>query len=416
MNRIRIRNNHFIRNGKPFFYQGDTLWMAFSKLSLDEWREIMQARRAQRFTVAQISVLPISHDNAPDDADLHPFALADGKYDFDRINDAYFDHAEQMLAEALRQDIVPCLHMLWANYVPDTWAARIRPDTVMTWPQTEHFLRYAIARFEKYAPIYSVSGDTHFETPRMVDVYRKSIALLRELAPQALLTMHLAPGANPPPDFNLDFYSYQAGHNIQDQDNNFLLARQFLSRNDGKPIVNSEPPYDGHSHGFRYGRFQTFDIRKAFWQSLLSGASAGVGYGAHGMWMMYRDGQPFNNTAFSGKPFHWRTALSLEGAWEGAFAQMLFDRYNLYGMLPLDCLKEMPPQICAAETSDKTVLIYAPWSCDIATTLDAASYEIDAFDLEHKRFMKPAAVHADGGMILLMPQCNADVLYVLTPK
>lgn len=414
MSRIQIEKNYFVRDGKPFFYQGDTLWMAFSKLSVEEWREVMAARRAQRFTVAQISVLPIAHDNAPDAEDLHPFALQDGRYNLSSLNDAYFDKAEAMLAETVQQGLVPCLHLLWVNYVPDTWAAAKSPDTVMSWPQMEAYLRYAVARFEKYEPIYSISGDTRFETERITDIYEKAIALMRQIAPQALLTMHLTPHADPPARLALDFYSYQAGHMLEEQDNNFLFAQQFLARNDGKPILNTEPPYEAHGHGNRYGRFDEFDIRKALWMSLLGGASAGTGYGAHGMWMMFREGQRFNNIPFSGKPYHWRTALELPGAWEGAFAQLLYERYGLFGLRPASCLKNAAPQIRAGETADGTILIYAPYGCDIATLLSADDYLCDGIEMTHKRYMKPETGRSESGEIILsMPQCNSDMLYIL---
>lgn len=418
MSRVQIKSNYFTRDGKPFFYQGDTLWMAFSKLTVEEWKEIMAVRRAERFTITQISVLPIAHDNAPAPEDLHPFALADGHYDLDTINDAYFDKAEEMLAETVVQGLVPCLHLLWANYVPDTWASEKSPDTVMTWPQMEKYLRYAVARFEKYQPIYSISGDTKFETERMVDIYEKAIALMRELAPEALLTMHLTPDADPPERLVLDFYSYQAGHMVQCQDNNFLFAQQFLSRKDGKPIVNTEPPYEAHGHGHRYGRFDEFDIRKALWMSLLAGASAGTGYGAHGMWMMYREGQSFNNIPFSGKPFHWRTTLDLPGAWEGGFAQLLYERYDLYGLLPVDCLKSgTAPQIQAAEADNGIILIYVPYSCDVFTTLPSEQYEIDGIEMTHKRYMKPEILESENGeAVICMPQHNSDMLYILRRK
>lgn len=96
MSRITVDHSKrcLMRGGKPFFYLADTLWMAFSKLTLSEWEEILLLRRMQRFTVLQISALPISHDNSEDADDIKPFSVdSQGRLDFDRINDAYFDKA-----------------------------------------------------------------------------------------------------------------------------------------------------------------------------------------------------------------------------------------------------------------------------------------------------------------------------------
>ncbi len=417
MDRVRIQGNSFVRGGAPFFYLGDTVWMAFSKLSVAEWREILAYRRSQRFTVMQISVLPILHDNTSDEVDLHPFKKVGNRYDYDSISSDYFEHAEKMLSEMVLQGLVPCLHLLWVDYVPGTWASNITEGSVMTWPQMERYIRYAVERFEKYKPIYSVTGDTRFESAEVVEIYRKAMALVRELAPEALQTMHLTPHANPPIELQPDFYSYQAGHMPREQDNNFKFAQDFWARGDGKPIVNSEPPYEGHGHGGEYGRFQAFDIRKALWLSLLSGASAGSGYGAHGMWMLYRDGQMFLNTAFSGKPFPWRSALMFPGAWEGAFAQLLYEQYNLFGMQPVECLQNAAAQIRAAEAPNGTILIYVPYGCDVCTTLAPEKYDLNGIDMEHKHYMRiDTSVSDDGKLILNMPAFNADMLYILKPR
>ena len=417
MSRIQVKDNYFVKDGRPFFYQGDTLWMAFSKLSLPEWKEIMRMRREERFTVAQISVLPITHDNAPDESDLQPFPVKNGRYDFDQISDAYFDHAEKLLAETVRQGLVPCLHLLWVDYVPGTWGARLNPECAMTWEQTEKYLRYAILRFEQYEPIYSLTGDTKFENDEVIGHYRKALRLLRELAPEALVTMHLTSHADPPAEFDLDFYSYQQGHVEEEFDNAFIFAEQFLARRDGKPIVNTEPPYEGHGYGRRYGRYTAFDIRRALWTSLLSGASAGTGYGAHGVWMMYRHGQPFSGMAFSDKPFLLQTALAFPGALEGGFAQHLYECFGCFGMKPFDCLNGMPDQIRAAKTADGVILIYSPYCRDIKTNIPFSDYIYDAFNMQDKSYLKPEVTSDERGMaILAMPEYNADTLFILRKK
>jgi hypothetical protein len=81
------------------------------------WEEILRLRRLQRFNVLQISALPISHDNSQDEGALSAF----GPGGFSDINEAYFDRACEMLALAARYGFTPCIHLLWVNYIPDTW-------------------------------------------------------------------------------------------------------------------------------------------------------------------------------------------------------------------------------------------------------------------------------------------------------
>ena len=48
--------DYFIKDGKPFFYLADTIWMAFSKLSESEWRDYLHYRKVQGFNVVQVSL------------------------------------------------------------------------------------------------------------------------------------------------------------------------------------------------------------------------------------------------------------------------------------------------------------------------------------------------------------------------
>ena len=47
-----------LRNKKPYFYLADTVWMAFQKLSVEEWKNYLRLRSRQGFNAVQVSVLP----------------------------------------------------------------------------------------------------------------------------------------------------------------------------------------------------------------------------------------------------------------------------------------------------------------------------------------------------------------------
>ena len=81
----------------------------------------------------------------------------------------------------------------------------------------------------------------------------------------------------------------------------------------------------------------------------------------------------------------------------------------------MDCLDKMTPQIRAAEAGSGTILIYVPYGIDLVTTLDAKDYVCDAFEMANKRYMKPEQIPGEK-LAFYMPQCNADVLYILTRK
>lgn len=418
MDRLKVnpKNRSLLQGGKPFFYLADTLWMAFSKLEMNEWEEILQLRRQQRFTVVQISALPISHDNSSDEEALMPFLPGkDQAWDFDAINTKYFDKACQMLQMAVDYGLMPCIHLLWANYVPDTWASKHSPETAMPLQSALDYVKYAVSRFSPYQVIYSVSGDTGFETEKVSEYYDKAIKIIRKEDPKALLTLHLNPQAQVPPPLaeQLDFFTFQGGHCVSGDQHNYhyRLAQYYWNRPENKPVINTEPPYDGHGFGFEYGRHGTADIRRAMWQSLLSGAQAGTAYGAHGLWSMHRAGQAFTSVAFSGHPFDWRYSLRLPGAWEPGFMRDLWEQYSLFNLKPMDDLISHSAAIRLAK-NDEWYALYVPYPSDV--TLPFAikeGQEIVLYDLTYRRRMQ-AEVNLDTNT-LLTPQANTDVLYLI---
>jgi len=63
---------------------------------------------------------------------VYPFHIdAAGKWDFYRVNDAFFDKAEQMVAMARQYGMTSALVVLWANYVPDTLFSKGKASHVM---------------------------------------------------------------------------------------------------------------------------------------------------------------------------------------------------------------------------------------------------------------------------------------------
>src|SRR5699024_659706 len=139
-------------------------------------------------------------------------------------------------------------------------------------------------------------------------------------------------------DWSSDVCSSDLGLLLLFQSMSYQLAKEFSSKPVKRPSLNSEPCYEqmGYSRNL-YGRFNRFDVRKAAWQSLLSGADAGITYGAHGIWSWHKKGKAFGliGEAFD-RPYDWKDALKFEGSWDYAFAKNLFYLFNLDKLQPLD--------------------------------------------------------------------------------
>lgn len=416
MSSIRITNtqDHFTRNGRPWFYLADTVWSAFTSATLEEWEEYLDYRRIQGFNALQIDILS-QWDRSQSTYNIHPFKVKpDGNYDFQEINQEYFQRAQRMMEMAVARGFVPALVVLWCNYVKGTWANNRRPGDLMPFDMVKSYTEYVVDVFQRFDPIYVVSGDTDFNE-ESIPYYRSALEVIKARAPEAVTTLHLGPPTDWPQEFvdspSLDFYMYQSGHS-KDSANPYRLAEKFRSTGVKRPIVNGEPPYEGHGHGNRYGRFSAFEVRKAIWQSLLAGAKAGVTYGAHGVWGWHRKGMHFPSAAFSSWPYEWRTALRLPGAWDASFAKSVFETHHLFDLEPLqEALGDETPEIRLAASPDRSkVAIYLPYSADVTVKLDLPGYEWTLITLPDRNVGAPVVQAGADGTLVKMHPFNADAL------
>lgn len=426
MAKISVNSNseYLLKDNQPFFFLSDTVWMAFQKLSLKEWRELVRFRKEQGFDGLQISVLPIAHDNSTGEDAIEPFALSNGAYDFNRINEGYFQKAEEMLKIMKEYDMIPFLHLFWVNYIPDTWAAKRSPGTVIPFEKIEPLTEYFLDRFDKYDPVYSVSGDTSFETETVIKYYLKILDLLHKKVPHRVTTLHLQPEADPPKAIcehpQYQFYAYQSGHGVgvnQDgssgagQNSMVAFSKQFLQKQTKKPIINTEICYEGHGHGFSYGRFYPLDIRKAIWKSILSGAKAGVTYGAHGLWQMYESGAEFNNTEFSRMPYVWGQALRFPGAYDAAYAKWIFENYSMWELQQFETLEGYGNQIQMGRSSEK-IVIYLPYNDDLVLPENLSEYKFEAISLESRHILHPFVSYSENQTFICRMNVNEDILLI----
>ncbi|MBE0478916.1 DUF4038 domain-containing protein [Candidatus Aerophobetes bacterium] len=409
----------FLHEGQPFFYLADTVWSAFTNVTQEEWEKYLNYRKLQGFNVLQINLLHQWDASLP--YLRFPFKRDErGSYSKFERDETYFDFAEKLLEQAVKKGLIPALVLLWCNFVPDTWASQRGISPVMPFSVMEEYIHYAVERFSRFGPIFVVSGDTNFGSQETVRYYLRALEIVKTIAPSVLTTMHLQPEVDLPEVIvqspYLDFYMYQSGHRREKQHFPYALAQKFLCQPVKRPIVNGEPCYEGHPFGFtKEGSFKAFDVRKAIWQSLLSGACAGVTYGAHGIWCWHRVGAEFRGVEFSGEPFEWDIALSFQGAWDVAFAKYIFEQYKLFGLQPVeDVLSGAPSEIRFAITPDRSrFAIYSPNTQSITLKMNLKEFSnVIGINLTTRHIIYPQIVLESGVSKIKKLPCNSDVLFL----
>lgn len=389
--RISQDKTYLLRDGEPFFWLADTCWSAFTNITEDEWDEYLDFRQRQGFNVLQINTLP-QWDRCGSRLDCFPFPTKDGfRFDFGTILPDYFLRARQMCQKAVDKGFTLMLVVMWCNYVPGTWATKICSDNVMPEECVEPVIRKICESFNEFNPVYAISGDTGFEAEETIKRYRLAADCVNAYAPNALKAWHIKGRYDGLPQElaeRADLYLYQSGHNPGAQHMAHRLAETFSARTPRHPVINSEPCYEqmGYSD-HKYGRFRQKDIRHALWNSLLSGASAGITYGAHGVWNWQKPGMPVNPIGGEGflRAMSVGQALRFPGAEDFVFAKDFFTRRGITHPVPCqELLIDYPENIRAARTEHE-ILIYVPVNAPFTLRGDLREYRASAVDLSTRK-------------------------------
>lgn len=408
------------RGGAPFFWLADTCWSAFTNMTDAEWQDYLAKRAAQGFNVVQVNALP-QWDRCGSTLGLYPFPTQDGlTFAYDgTLNAAYFARAGQMAALAAAHGITLAVVVQWCNYVPGTWASAKHGENVLPAAMVEPVVKAICDTFYKYSPVFIISGDADFETPQAVERYLWVTHLVEQYAPGAPLAYHLS-GRNDrlPPELaaHAALYLYQSGHNPAYRSMARTLAQSFRARTPARPVLNSEPCYEqmGYSQ-LAYGRHRREDCRCALWTSLLSGACAGITYGAHGVWNWYKPNMPEN--PISGEGFLQAPvctdALALPGAEDFAFARRLLDFWGSWDFTPCPALPAVyRDDISAAQCCTRTVL-YLPTAAPLRLAGDHTAAHLYFIDLEKQDRLPARCTYQNGQTCVEQAPCYRDALLII---
>jgi len=418
--KIHENNRNFILDGQNFFYLADTVWSAFTNATMEEWEFYLEKRWTQGYTVLQINTLP-QWDRCMSDIGIYPFYTQDGqKFDFSGWNEAYYTRARQMCQMAVEKGFQLALVVLWLNYVPGTWGSKMLDMNIMPKDFIREYTKKVVAEFDEFDPIYMVSGDTDFDTKEAVVYYEIALDTVCKESPDSIKAFHIKRGYDYIPEQFLDriqFYMYQSGHNIDGQEMAYVLAEKFWNQYPKKPIVNAEPCYEqmGYSRQ-KYGRFQQYDIRKAAWSSIISGAFAGVTYGAHGVWNWKKIGVKPNPVLGEGfdESFPMQEALNFSGAWDYGFIKDFLMANGIVELKPVqDLLEDKSPEIRIAATIDERYLIYIPYATKLEIKKELIGYQAKAIDLETRRIARVKLECEDGKTFINKHSFQKDTVIIL---
>ncbi|MCF0063403.1 glycoside hydrolase family 140 protein [Dyadobacter chenwenxiniae] len=332
---VSPNKRYLMREGKPFFWLGDTAWELFHRLDREDATYYLEKRAAQGFTVIQaVALAEFDGLNVPNTYGDRP--LIDN--DPTKPNEAYFKHVDFIIDKAAELNLTIAFLPTWGDKVfKSTWG---KGPEVFNKSNAEVYGKWLGNRYKNRKNIIWVLGGDR--TPRK-DV--DDVGVWRAMAAgvvagvggndNAMMTFHPQPNKEGSGEWFhddnwLDFNMFQNGH-CRDAAVYENIKRAY-DRQPVKPVLDGEPIYEDHPVCFNaseLGTSNAYDVRKAAYLDLFSGAF-GHTYGCHDIWQMYAP----NREAVNGPHIFWQQALDLPGAKEMKFVRKLMESRPITERVP----------------------------------------------------------------------------------
>jgi hypothetical protein len=352
-------NRHYLtyEDGSPFFLLSDAVLEITWKSTTEEVDAYVADRRSKGFNAAWM--VPMSHQY------FYNFGVQNEygqdyflQEDFELLNPDYFAYLDRIVDRMNNAGMIVLLDPIWGRMAtvygdPDRPRA-INPETALV------HARYIGARYAGNNVIWLVAGDTRYDTPESVS-YWNSFAeeLDRASGGRHLMTAHATGSRGSFYYFNdadwLDFNTYTGAHLISG-DYNWRGAVQSQEAVPTRPSMNIEYNFeDLYDQFWLYFsdttgavRLTSEDVRRAAYQSVLSGAIAGISYGANGLWQWIKPGHiegfGVRRTAID--------ALTFPGSLQISFLKSIMESVDWYRFEDFD-------QIVFASEADRKVTVAA---------------------------------------------------------
>lgn len=372
---LKISDNHkyiTTKEGKPFFWLGDTAWELFHRLNREEADTYLKDRAAKGFTVIQaVALAELKGLEVPNPYGDVPLINNDPA----KPNEKYFKHVDYIVNKANSLGMYVGLLPTWGDKFNKKWG---EGPEVFTPANARTFGEFLAKRYKDKNIIWILGGDR-------VPADEEDYAIIRAMAEgiksvhkgTQLMTYHPEGGRNSselfPDEAWLDLHIFQSGHNSKDNPNYRFNATN-LALQPLKPTIDSEPRYEDHPVDWKpaeKGWFDAFDVRQAAYWSMLSGA-AGHTYGDHNIWQMWQEGRD----AISWARTNWKQALDHDGSRQMGFMKRLFELRPWHKLQPDQSLilnqndAGAEYQMAAIANDRSYALIYNPYGKTLSVDLN----------------------------------------------
>ena len=274
---VRVSRDHRYlehADGTPFFWLADTVWAGARAAELKDWEFYAKTRTAQRFTVAQWAAAPGDDTKKQSAYSGFPERIA--------INPDYFKRLDARLDVLSQAGILSAIAPLLELQSPKSTAMALADD------QAELLVRYAVARWgaDPVAWLLAFEGDSAGKNASRWKRIGQAVFGARAHAPVVLY-----PGETQYvfDEFRdqawVDVFGYPSVTDVTDDAIKWAVAGPFAAewaKEPVRPLITFAPCENGIATQSKK-RFNSDDVRRAAYWSLLLTTPAGVSYSGLGV-------------------------------------------------------------------------------------------------------------------------------------
>lgn len=401
-------------NGDPFFYLGDTAWEMGWKSTREELTEYIEDRKSKGFSV--IHIVPLSHqylsNNGRRNQYGEDFFLNE---DFSKLNPRYFDHIDDIVDLANSNGMMIAMVPLWGwlnelHRNPD-WG-----DNFINIEQSKLMARYMSARYAADNIVWIVGGDDRYNTDERRYFWDSFARIIKEgTGWRQLATVHPRGWSasfdyfDPETDW-IDFQMYQSSHLVS-ANYIYKTGRRGYDLEPIKPVINGEPNYEDIFNDLRNPgeegafRIKPIYVREAAYQSILSGATMGINYGANGIWQWSTERNAGSHYARD----HVMDAIHYPGSDQMKVLKDIMTEYEWYKLKPSQeylSIENTEKVVINASTKDYTIS-YLPSNLKTTVTY---SFPRNT-SITYVKFINPVS----GEEVQLADELNSNSISIMPP-
>ncbi|MEO9003820.1 MAG: glycoside hydrolase family 140 protein [Ginsengibacter sp.] len=329
---VSTNNRYLLKDGKPFYWLGDTGWELFHRLTREQADKYLKRRSEQGFTVIQAVVLAeldgLHTPNANGDKPL----IDD---DPTRPNEAYFKQVDYVVDKANEYQLNIAMLPTWGDKIyKNSWG---KGPVIFNTTNAKMYGQWIGNRYkDKTNIIWIVGGDRNPRNAEDVAIWNAmGEGIMDATNGKAIISFHPQPcDSGSATWFHhqswLSFNMFQTGH-CRDLDvyDKIRLAYHLKPT---KPVIDAESLYEDHPICFNVqdlGTSSAYDVRKNAYLDLFAGAFGNT-YGCHDIWQFYSP----ERTGINGPHVYWQEAMDLPGAMQMQFVRRLMESHPMLDRVP----------------------------------------------------------------------------------